>query len=61
MLKDHCLAEIPEFGALIQKANESMLPVFGLTKEDMGTVGKVYDSMEEKENFLMKCMKILSM
>lgn len=48
VLKDHCLGEIPEFGALIQKANESMLPVFELTKEDMGTVGNVYDSMEKK-------------
>ena len=48
ILTDHCLGEIPEFGALIQKANESMLPVFELTKEDMGTVGNVYDSMEEK-------------
>jgi len=25
-----------------------MLPVFTLTKADMGTVGNVYDSMEEK-------------
>ena len=25
-----------------------MLPVFALTKADMGTVGNVYDSMEEK-------------
>lgn len=48
IIKDHCLGEIPEFGALIQKANEAMLPVFALSKEDMGTVGNVYDSMEEK-------------
>lgn len=48
VLTDHCLGEIPEFGALIQKANEAMLPVFELSKEDMGTVGNVYDSMEEK-------------
>lgn len=48
IIKDHCLGEIPEFGALIQKANESMLPVFELTKEEMGTVGNVYESMEEK-------------
>lgn len=45
---NRCLGEIPEFGALIQKANEAMLPVFALSKDDMGTVGKVYDSMEEK-------------
>lgn len=48
VLTNRCLGEIPEFGALIQKANESMLPVFALTKEDMGTVGNVYESMEEK-------------
>lgn len=50
ILTDHCLGEIPEFGALIQKANEAMLPVFALSKGDMGTVGNVYDSMEEKRN-----------
>lgn len=48
ILTDHCLGEIPEFGALIQKANEAMVPVFELSKEDMGTVGNVYESMEEK-------------
>lgn len=47
-ISNRCLGEIPEFGALIQKANDAMLPVFSLTKEDMGTVGNVYDSMEEK-------------
>lgn len=48
ILYNRCLGEIPEFGALIQKANETMLPVFALTKSDMGTVGNVYESMEEK-------------
>ena len=62
-LVDHCLGEIPEFGALIQKANEAMLPVFELTKEDMGTVGNVYDSMEEKrklfDNMYEKIINII--
>lgn len=48
IIADRCLGEIPEFGALIQKANEAMLPVFALTKTEMGTVGNVYESMEEK-------------
>ena len=48
LITNRTLGEIPEFGALIQKANEAMLPVFALTKADMGTVGNVYDSMEEK-------------
>ena len=48
IINSRCLGEIPEFGALIQRANEAMVPVFALTKEDMGTVGNVYESMEEK-------------
>ncbi len=47
-ISNRSLGEIPEFGALIQKADKSMLPVFSLTKADMGTVGNVYESMEEK-------------
>lgn len=48
ILENRTLGEIPEFGALIQKANEALLPVFALTKKDMGTAGKIYDGMEEK-------------
>lgn len=43
-----CLGEIADFGSLIQKANEALVPVFALTKEDMDAVGNVYDSMEAK-------------
>lgn len=46
--KEYCLGEIPEFGALIQKANDSMVPVFALKKQDMGTVGTIYENMEQK-------------
>ena len=63
ILTDHCLGEIPEFGALIQKANEAMVPVFELSKEDMGTVGNVYESMEEKrklfDNMYEKIINII--
>ncbi len=48
LIADRCLGEIAEFGALIQKANDSMLPVFALTKADMGTTGNAFDSMEKK-------------
>lgn len=47
-LEGRCLGEIADFGSLIQKANEAMVPVFALTKVDMGAVGNVYDSMEAK-------------
>lgn len=63
LLNSRCLGEIPEFGALIQKANETMLPVFALKKEDMKTAGKVYDSMEEKrklfEEIYEKIVKVI--
>lgn len=45
---DYCLGEIPEFGALIQKANDAMVPVFALSKSEMGTVGNIYENMEKK-------------
>ncbi|WP_027294639.1 ParA family protein [Robinsoniella sp. KNHs210] len=48
ILNNRCLAEIAEFGSLLQKANEAGVPVFALTKKDMGAVGNVYDSMEAK-------------
>ncbi|HBD00579.1 MAG TPA: chromosome partitioning protein ParA [Lachnoclostridium sp.] len=54
LIEDRCLGEIAEFGSLIQKANESGVPVFALTKEEMGTVGNVYDSMEQKREMLDK-------
>ena len=46
--EEYCLGEVPEFGALIQKANDSMVPVYALKKEDMGTVGTIYENMEKK-------------
>lgn len=47
-ISDRCLGEIAEFGSLIQKANEAMVPVFALEKEDMNAVGNVFDGMEAK-------------
>ena len=46
LLQDHCLAEISEFGALLQKANDNAVPVFALTKEQIGERGPVLDQME---------------
>lgn len=50
----YCLGEIPEFGALIQKANDSMVPVFALRQKEMGTVGTVYENMESKREIFDK-------
>lgn len=45
VLTDHCLAEISEFGALIQKANAISVPVFALTPEQLEARGTVLDNM----------------
>ena len=45
ILTDHCLAEISEFGALIQKANAASRPVFALTPAQLEATGTVLDSM----------------
>ncbi len=45
ILTDHCLAEISEFGALIQKANAASVPVFALTRDQLEATGTVLDNM----------------
>lgn len=50
LLKDHCLAEISEFGALLQKANDNAVPVFALTKEQIGERGPVLEQMESSRD-----------
>ncbi|WP_339166801.1 AAA family ATPase [Paenibacillus sp. FSL R5-0341] len=44
-INDYCLAEISEFGSLIQKANTHYVPVFALTNEQIGESGQVLDQM----------------
>ena len=52
LLNDHCLAEISEFGALLQKANNHAVPVYALTKEQIGERGPVLEQMEvSRERF----------
>lgn len=51
-IDSHCLAQIPEFGALIQRSHEYGLPIFSLSDDQMGTRGKVQDRMLEKQEDL---------
>lgn len=47
-----CLGEVPDFGALIQKANEARVPVFALQETDMNESGVIRDGMcERRDNF----------
>ena len=45
ILTDHCLAEISEFGSLLQKANAAGVPVFALDTTTIRESGKVLDQM----------------
>jgi len=50
ILADHCLAEIYDFGALLQKANEYNIPVVALTDSRFGWAGKVLSQMRDKQD-----------
>ena len=45
ILNDYCLAEISEFGALLQKSHEHAVPVFKLTDEQIGDRGPIFDQL----------------
>lgn len=47
MLADHCLAEISEFGALLQKANDNNVPVIALSDEQINETGPILKQMSE--------------
>jgi cellulose biosynthesis protein BcsQ len=54
LLADHCLAEISEFGALLQKANEQNIPVVALTRERIGETGNVLEQIEGKQKLIVQ-------
>ncbi len=53
-LSDHCLAEISEFGALLQKSHAAMVPVFALTNKQIGETGPVLDQMVNNREMFNK-------
>lgn len=45
ILTDYCLAEISEFGALLQKSHENAVPIFALSPKQINEQGKVLEQM----------------
>ncbi len=45
LINDYCLAEISEFGALLQKSHEFAVPVFKLSDEQIGDKGPIFDQL----------------
>jgi cellulose biosynthesis protein BcsQ len=54
LITDHCLAEISEFGALLQDANKQNVPVVALTKDQITASGSVLKNMVEKQNLIIE-------
>lgn len=48
----YCLDEIPDFGGLLPKANNTGVPVFELTDEEIGETGPVLNGMRVKREQL---------
>jgi chromosome partitioning protein len=47
-LVNHCIAEISEFGALLQKTHELNIPVFAIRDEQIKETGSIRDQLVEK-------------
>ena len=47
---DLCLAEIPDFQGLLQKANDNGVPVFAMQDNEIGESGAVQEGMIEKRD-----------
>lgn len=45
-IQSHCLAEISEFGALLQKSHEYSVPVFSLSDQEIGSTGPIYEQLK---------------
>jgi hypothetical protein len=45
-----CLAEIPDFGALLPRAHDAGVPVFALENDELGVTGVVLDSTVQKRD-----------
>ncbi len=62
MLRDnsYCLAEIPEFGSLLQKANNAGIPVFALLDKEIKESGNVLDNMKAKREQIRKQLNLVA-
>jgi cellulose biosynthesis protein BcsQ len=60
ILEVHCLGEIPEFGALLQKANKRNIPIIALTEKQIGETGNVLAQMVEKQNSIKRVFNTMA-
>ncbi len=46
---DYCIAEIPDFQSLLQKANNAGVPVFAIRDDKMDATGPILEQLQEKK------------
>lgn len=56
----YCLAEIPDFGGLLPKANAVGVPVFDLTDDEIAETGPVLDGMKIKRDQLREQLGLVA-
>ena len=59
-LEPYNLANISDFNSLIAQAQEHRVPVFLLTKEQVGKTGRVWDNMEKSRDEFHSTFKTLA-
>jgi cellulose biosynthesis protein BcsQ len=55
----YCLDEIPDFQGLLPKSRDAGVPIFELTKEEIGETGTVLTGMEEKRDSFSEKFRLL--
>lgn len=48
ILENYCLAEIPDFSTVLQKANDAMVPVYEVTDKQSGYTGPVLEQFQKR-------------
>ena len=59
-LSDRCVAEISEFGSLLQKSHDAGVPVFALTDEQIRESGNVLEQLREKRDHIRDTFALLA-
>ncbi|MDR1175780.1 MAG: AAA family ATPase [Treponema sp.] len=60
LLNDYCLAEIAEFGAILQQAHEQHIPVVAFIRDRIRATGTVLEQMAAKQNLIVQSFNTMA-
>ncbi|MEM7658147.1 MAG: ParA family protein [Bacteroidota bacterium] len=60
LLPSYCLSEVPDFQSLLQKAHKAGVPVFSLTKEQIGETGVILENIQRKQTEFLELFSTIA-